>query len=80
MGLSPLPAISEFFRLEVIYSSAYLMHNACNGRMLSPKTEQICLGSFLAPVSVPSPLYPRLVHEPDHLRVSSGWANSNCDF
>ena len=50
----------SFFRLEMAYSSAFLMHTACNGGMLIPQTGQICL--TLTPLyyslgNAPVPLY-----------------------
>ena len=43
-GVKPIPnrqKMFEFFRLETVYSSAAVIHNACNSRTLSVQTEQI---------------------------------------
>ena len=41
--LSPPRNFLSFFRLKMEYSSAFLMHNDYNSRILSPQTKQNCL-------------------------------------
>jgi len=45
--------IFEFFYLEMAYSNAFVMHNACSSSILSRQTEQICC--IFARRGVPAP-------------------------
>jgi len=73
--LSVVPEMTPQSTVDYRYLNKYTVGEMVPMPVVDEMIHRIGRGSYIT-----TPRIGRLVHEPDHLRVSSGWTNSSCDF